>query len=552
MFDKAKADRAIKIMSVLKLTGDFHGRPFVFQDWNRKIIADVFGTMNDRGLRQYRDVYVEVPKKNTKSNMGCGICIKQLFDKQEPNGLIYFAGADKENARETLYKPLVEIIDQDPSLEKRVKITDSIKEIVNKETGTILKVLSSDVANKHGPNASLTVMDEIHSWHGRELYDVLTHGSGLARREPLRIVLTTAGDDPDRVTIGWELHDRAKKVIEARMPGGDKSKDIPTLYPVIFAYEGEDIWNEENWYKANPMLDIVFPIEALREIATEAKLNPANERLFRWLNLNQWTTTKLTSWLPLVLFDETQADSWTRADLLGYKCYMGGDFSTTTDLSAICLVFPPQAGIDGKPDIEDWRVIWDCWLPEDTMTERVKGDRVPYSQWAADGWLYATPGSSIDHTVIRDRVLELHQLYDVQEFIADPSFANMLLTELQQEGVKVVEVPGMMQSYNYLTDPMNYIDTLLRTRKTVQNENEEIEIPILTHEPHPVARWCFGNTSIHKNGNAQIKYVKEHKGKSVDRTKRIDLTVAWVLAMSRAKLHGQTKSVYETRGIRKL
>jgi len=99
---------------------------------------------------------------------------------------------------------------------------------------------------------------------------------------------------------------------------------------------------------------------------------------------------------------------------------------------------------------------------------------------------------------------------------------------------------------------MNYIDTLLRTRKTVQSENGEIEVPILTHEPHPVARWCFGNTSIHKNGNAQIKYVKEHKGKSVDRTKRIDLTVSWVLAMSRAKLHGQTKSVYETRGVRRL
>ncbi len=304
--------------------------------------------------------------------------------------------------------------------------------------------------------------------------------------------------------------------------------------------------------KANPMLDIVFPIEALRELATEAKLNPSNERLFRWLNLNQWTTTKLTGWLPLDLFDATNATDWTRADLLGYECYMGGDFSTTTDLSAICLVFPPQTGRDGKPDLEDWRVVWDCWLPEDTMSERVRSDHVPYDQWAAQGWLYATPGNVIDHTLIRDRILELHQLYDVQEFIADPSFASMLLTELQQEGVKVVEVPGMMQSYNYLTDPMNYIDTLLRTRRTVATETGETETPVLTHEAHPVARWCFGNTSIHKNGNAQIKYVKEHRGKVVDRTKRIDLTVAWVLAMSRAKLHGQQKSVYEKHGIRRL
>lgn len=538
MFDQAKADRAIRIMECLKLTGDFHGQPFVFQDWNRKIIADVFGTMNHRGLRQYKDVYIEIPKKNTKSILGCNICIKQLYDKQEPNGLIYFAGADKENARETLYQPLVEIIEQDPALEKQVKITDSLKEITNKVTGTRLKVLSSDVANKHGPNASLTVMDEIHSWHGRALYDILTHGTGLARRDPLRIVLTTAGDDPDRVTIGWELHEKAKMVIEARK-NGDLTKDIPTLYAVIFAYEGEDIWNEKNWYAANPMLDIVFPIEAMRELATEAKLSPSNERLFRWLNLNQWPTTKLTSWLPLDLFDSTNANGWTRSDLLGYECYMGGDFSTTTDLSAICLVFPPQPGPEsGKPDLEEWRVIWDCWLPADTLAERVRSDGVPYDQWAAQGWLYPTDGNVIDHTLIRDHILEMHKLYTVREFIADPSFAVMLLTELRDGGVNVVEIPGYMQSYNYLTDPMNYLETLLRSHRTVVAETgEATRLPVLTHEAHPVARWNFGNTSIHKNGNGQIKYVKESKGRGMVRSKRIDLTVAWVLAISRARFH---------------
>jgi len=518
IFDKAKAERAIRIIECLKLTGDFHGQPFVFEEWNKKIVSDIFGTMNKRGLRLYRDVYVEVPKKNVKSFLGCTICTKQLFDKQEPNGLIYFAGVDKESARSTLYEPLVEIITQDPALEKRVKITDSIKEIKNKQTGTILKVLSSDVANKHGPNPSLTVMDEIHAWHGRALYDVLTYGSSLARREPLRIVLTTAGDDPDRVTIGWELHEKAKTVIEARKPNGDKSKDIPTLYPVIFAYEGDDIWNEENWYKANPMLDIVFPIEALRELATEAKLSPANERLFRWLNLNQWTTTKLTSWLPLDLFDETNAKEWSRKDLLGKDCYIGGDFSTTTDLSAVCLIFPPQSGFD------DWRVIWDCWIPEDNMRERVKQDKVPYDKWAADGWIYPTPGKVIDYTMIEKRFVDYKNMYNIINLPFDLSFATMLVQRLQEEhGLTVIDVP---QQYATLTDPMNQIEVLLRRKQ-------------LSHEAHPVARWAFGNSSISKNGNAQIKLVKERKGKGVDKTKRIDLMTAMVNAMSQARFYGK-------------
>jgi phage terminase large subunit-like protein len=75
-------------------------------------------------------------------------------------------------------------------------------------------------------------------------------------------------------------------------------------------------------------------------------------------------------------------------------------------------------------------------------------------------------------------------------------------------------------------------------------------MPALTHEPHSVARWCFGNASVAKNGNAQMKLVKEHRGKSIVRTKRIDLIVAWVNAMARAKVYKSIKSIYSKRGIR--
>jgi phage terminase large subunit-like protein len=103
------------------------------------------------------------------------------------------------------------------------------------------------------------------------------------------------------------------------------------------------------------------------------------------------------------------------------------------------------------------------------------------------------------------------------------------------KGLECVEVP---QTYTVLTDPMQMIDVLLRKRLTVTTDaGEEIQIPALTHEPHPVARWAFGNTSIHKNGNAQIKYVKESKGKTLVRTKRIDPTAAWVIGMVRAKFY---------------
>ena len=531
MFDKVLADRAVRFIELMKLTGDFHGQPFSLIPWQRQIVWDVYGTLNQRGVRQFRYVYVECAKKNAKSQLTAGVGNKHLFDKLEPNGQIFLVAGDRNQAETQLYNPLVEMIEQDKSLIKRVKITDSKKMITNKDTGTVLKVISAEAYTKHGLNVSCCIFDELHAQPSRELWDVMIKGAGLARRQPIWWVITTAGDDPDRKSIAWEVHEKAESILQAR-EAGDKSRDLPTWYPIIYSYPGEDIYNEENWKKANPSLGVTLQLEDLRDIAAEAKLHPADERLFRWLNLNQWVTTKLSSWLPLDLFDNTVGE-WSRTDLLGKDCYLGIDLSTTTDLSAMCLVFPPQEGFD------DWRVIWDCWIPEKNMQERIKEDHVRYDLWAAEGWIQPTEGDQIDYTVIEERIHEARKLYNVLELDGDKTFAAMLWQRLEQDYLTCVDIP---QHYATLTDPMNYLETLLRKRVWVEDENgKEISTPVLTHEPHPVARWCFGNTSISKNGNAQIKMVKQHKGRSLDRTKRIDLTVAWVCAMARARFYETNK-----------
>jgi phage terminase large subunit-like protein len=514
MFDEEKANRAVRFIELLKHTGDFHGQSFDLLPWQRKVTRDVFGTMNARGVRQYRNAYIEMSKKNGKSEFVGALGNLHLFNRNEPNGEIYGCAGDRSQAS-IVFNTSVEMILQEPSLAKRVKIRDSYKQIENIETGTIYKVLSAESYTKHGYRPSIVLFDELHVQPNRDLWDTMTKGSFLARKQPLLWVITTAGDDPDRVSIGYEIHEKAEAIIKAR-EAGDPSQDIPTWYPIIYAYNGDDIYNEENWAKANPSLGKALQIEDLRELAAEAKLHKADERTFRWLNLNQWITTKLTTWLPIDLFDTTVSE-WDRAELLGKDCYIGMDLSATVDLSAIALVFPPQEGFD------EWRVIWDCWIPEDGMSERVKVDHVPYDVWARDAWITPTSDKVIDYTKIKDRILECRKLYNVIELDADVSFATMLLQELGQEGMTCVDIP---QTYQSLTSPMNLTEVLLRRGK-------------MTHENNPVARWAFGNTSISKNGNAQIKYVKEHRGKSVDRTKRIDLIAALVIAMARASMYGE-------------
>lgn len=525
MFDSRLATRATRFIELLKLTGDFHGLPFALMDWQKQIITDVYGTINERGTRQYRYIYIETAKKNAKSQLTSAIAIKQLFDKSESNGQIVICAGDREQAEQTIYIPIVEMIEQSDSLIKRVRITDSQKFIENRDTGTTLKVISAEAYTKHGWNISCCIFDELHVQPSRALYDTMMKGAGLARRQPMWWFITTAGDDPDRVTIAWEVHEKAEQILKARQ-SGDAEKDIPTWYPVIYSYPGEDIYNEQNWKLANPSLGTTIQIADLRELAQEARQHPADERLFRWLNLNQWTTTKLTSWLPLDLFDATvtQVD---RDALAGRDIFLGGDFSTTTDLSSLCVIVPPLT------DEDDWIAWWEAWIPEGNMEDRIKVDKVPYDEWANQGWITPTPGDQIDYTMIEQRILEYQQKYNLVEFGSDRTFATMLLQRLTQKGIKVVDVP---QHYADLTDPMNEVDVMLRKQ-------------ILKHERNDAARWCFGNTQISKNGNAQIKFVKEHRGRSVVRTKRIDMIAALVNGMARAKFYKTARSIYEGRGL---
>lgn len=544
MFDADKADKAVRFIQNLKHTkSPFNGKPFDLLPWQVPIVRDVYGTMNARGLRQYKYVYIEIPKKQGKSEIGAAFALKQLFYDGEVNGEVYGCAADKEQGT-LVFDVACDMIEQVPALKKRTKPNFSTKMLTDKQTGTFYKVVSSEAYTKHGLNISAVIGDEIHAWPGRDMFDVMTKGAGDTRLQPLWIFITTAGDDPDRTSIGWEVHEKAESIIRAR-DAGDSARDIPTWYPVIYNYDGEDIYNEANWYKANPSLGVTIPIEAFREAAHEASLSKADERTFRWLRLNQWITNKLSTWLPLDLFDKTNASTWTRADLVGKECYLGLDLSSTTDLTALCLVFPPQDRQD------DWRVIWDCWIPESNMADRIKRDRVPYDQWAKEGWIYPTPGDVVDYDKVEERILECARIYKVIEVGADTHFASMLIGHLQNEGIEVVDVP---QYYTAMTDPINMIEVLLKSgiggeSIDISDGAETVRVPLLTHEANPVARWNFGNASVHKNGSAQVKFVKETKGKSVIRTKRIDLTVAWACAMARAKFYESNKSVYNGRGL---
>jgi phage terminase large subunit-like protein len=515
MFVEAHAQRAVNFFESLKHTkGQFAGKPFILLPWEKQIVRDVYGTVKENGLRQYKYIYIEVPKKNGKSELAAGAALYHLFADHERNGEVYGCAADKEQAT-LVFDVAEDMVEMAPALYKRTRFNKSTKLITDRKSGTFYKVMSSEAYTKHGLNLSACIFDELHAQPNRDLLDVMTFGAGDARLQPIWWYITTAGDDPDRVSVGWEQHEYAERILTGDIVD-------PTWYVVIYGYQGDDIYNEKNWAIANPSLGHTITIEGVREAAEKAKQKPADERLFRWLRLNQWITTKLTTWLPLELFDNT-VGTWSRDELIDHDCYIGLDLSSTTDLTALSVVFPPQG-----TQLE-WRVFWHCFIPSENMKERVKKDHVPYDQWKKAGVITVTEGNVVDYTKVKECILDIAKFHKVKEVCADRAFATMLIQELEQAGLTCVDIP---QTFVSMSNPLNETERLLKAEQ-------------MTHEANPVARWCFGNASVAKNGNEQIKLVKEHKGKSVVRTRRIDLISAWIDAMARAVSYKGTLDLSE-------
>lgn len=512
--NKERAQEPIEFIQMLKLTDDFYGQPFILPKWQYEIIWDVYGTVNENSYRQYRMAYLEIPKKNGKTTLIAGLSVYHL-SCDGPGGQIYCCAADRKQA-ELVYNAAVSMIEQNEDLQEILKITDSRKEIKNTITGTVLKVLSAEAYTKHGINPTVVIFDELHAQPNRELYDTMTFGAGAARKEPLWWIITTAGNDPDRNSIGWEVHEQARKIIDGELQD-------PSWYARIYnAADDVDIFDEANWYKANPSLGVTIDIDTVRREAVAARNSESSERLFRWLRLNQWVAVKRIGWLPLTLWDSTTG-IWSKAELVGKKCYPGMDLSSTIDLTGLALVFPPQEGLD------EWRVLIEGWIPEDNMKERIHRDGVPYDKWVKQGFLHATPGDVVDYDFVEARIITLSKQYDFQPGGTDPWNSRMLTQRLQKENVTFAEV---VQNMANMSPPMKEIERLLRSGQ-------------FTHEDNPLARWCFGNVVTAIDGNENIKPMKN---RSKD---RIDLIVAWINAMAIA-IRQEKESIYEIRGMRVL
>ena len=538
LFDQRKADRALAFFRQLKHTkGQWRGVNFTLLPWQTQAISDIFGTVRENGYRQYTTAYLELGKKMGKSEVAAGIGLYCLTLDNEWGGEVYSCASDRQQAA-IVFDVAVSMVEQNAFLRKNIKLVASQRRMVYLPTKSFYQVLSAQEYSKHGFNVHCVVFDELHAQPDRGLFDVMTQGSGDARTQPLFFVITTAGDDPDRASIGWEVHKRAEDVLLGL-------KTDPTLYAMIYgldrenkriwtgrtyetvtdAWEDSDVWrkawgNKKIWAKVNPSLDHTVAMGKVEDHYAQAQGSVALEKNFRWLRLNCWEQLKTTSWLGLDFWDLCKGKVDEKR-LLGRPCYGGLDLSSKIDMTAFVLLFPPD-------DINKKWVVLPCfWLPEDRVRERYETDKVPYPEWVQAGLLKTTPGNVIDYDFVEKEIIALRDKFEIREIGFDPWNAMQTAVNLGDEGLTMVEV---RQGAKTMSAPMKEIEQLVRGKK-------------LMHSGHPVLRWNVGNVQVKMDENENVRPVK---GKG---TERIDGLVAMINAMARAMLHKEEVSVYEQRGV---
>ena len=485
---------------VTHVKGELAGQFVKLEEWQKELLRNIFKLRED-GTRQYRTVYIEIPRKNSKTTLLAGIALYLLLYDKEPGAEIYSAASDREQAG-LMHEIAKGMVANNPMLARKCKVVHN--SIVKKGTLSFYKAISAESASKHGFNAHGILFDELHTQPNRDLWDVLTTSTG-SRRQPLIIAITTAGFDKN--SICYEQHEYAQKVIDGII------EDESFLGVIYKADPEDDIYSEDTWKKANPGYGTIVKAEYIKQQVLKIKNQPSFESTFRRLHLNQWVGSELT-WIP--------DDIWMKCDLGKIEpkdkaeCYGGLDLASVRDIAAFVLLFTGEVKY----------ILPFFFVPEDTVIERSKNENINYDQWVRSGVIIPTSGNVTDYNFIKSKIMELCGKYDVKKIGYDRWNSSQMVIDLVEN-----EIPmdPFGQGYASMSAPTKEFEKLILSGE-------------INHAGNPVLRWMASNVMLREDPAGNIK-VDKSKSKE-----KVDGIVASIIALGEMMTDNET-FVYDERGI---
>jgi len=504
-FDENAADHAIDFFRFLNHSkGKWAGTPFQLEDWQKFVIGCIFGWLRTDGLRRFRTVYEEIPRKNGKSTKLAGVGL-YLFIADGEGGAEIYAVATKKDQAKIVFLESKRMVQSSPSLRKKINILNSNLNIAG--TANKFEPLGSDEDTMDGLNTHGAIIDEVHAHKTRGVVDVMQTSTG-AREQPLIYEITTSGFN--KLSVCWEHHEYSEKVLE-----GIITDD--SWFAFITSIDKDDDWTSvDSFKKANPNYGISVNPEDLLNKCKRAQEILGEQNSFKRLHLNVWTE-QASRWIDMDIWNECPA-VLNPSELRGLDCYGGLDLASREDVAAFVLFFPELCAL-----------LCTFWVPEENIHKRAKRDRVPYDIWADEGYITATEGNVVDYDQIRLDINEASNFFNIKEIAYDRWNATQITTQLEGDGLTMVPFG---QGFGSLSAPTKEFGKIITARR-------------LNHGGNPVLKWMASNVAVKEDPAGNLK---PDKGKSAE---KIDGIMAGVMAIGRAivQTDDAEESVYEQRGL---
>lgn len=512
---RPRADHVQKFFEeiLLHTKGQYFRRRFALEPWQAdEIVRPLFGRVvwsDEFGAykRQYEVAWIELARKNGKTEILAGIMLYLLVADGEQSAEIYGVARNREQAG-LCFEVAAQMVRLQPILAKRLKVVPHKKRIIDLRTASFYQVIAADAAGALGSNPHGVGADEILAWRDGGMWESMRTGMGSgARRQPLMVAATTAGDDSEG--FAGTMHAQMEKI-----------QDDPSRSPHTFVYlrntpKDADPWDEKNWYHANPALGTFLSLEGMRKQAMEAKASPIAEAGFRKLRLNQWRSSTI-SWMPMHLWDECAGDLFPNAEaartkFTGRECWIGIDLAARQDLCAVCYLFPAA---DGTCDL-----LWRFWIPEAMFWKLNEANDQKLAAWVQNGWLQTTEGDVLDFDRVYQDIEDDAGIFTILGGDADKWSSDPVLQEIGKR-TYIDDFMAYDNKYQHMSPGMHRIEEMVREQPRK-----------LRHHGNPVAYWCFDVCEA-RVAPFDPDLIRPHKPDRQKSIKRIDGVPATIMALN--------------------
>lgn len=452
------------------------------EDWQCFVLAVPFGWLEkETGHRRFRSAYIEVPRKNAKTTLSAPVALYMLTADGE-QGAEIVAAATKRDQAGIVFGIAQAMAKKSEAFRTEFGVLVRAHSILCLETDSSFKAIDSKGSTQDGANLHFSLNDELHAWKGRDLYAVLETAMG-SRAQPLMWNITTAGTD--QAGVCYEQRAYVEKILKGVV------HDERTFGIVYTIDEGDDIYAEATWRKANPNYGVSVLPHDMKALAWKARNNPKSRADFRMKRLNVWINAA-SAFFDLDAWDRCADESLRSRDFGDAECVLSLDLASKRDVNAKIKLFRDPPGQAGKIAL-----VCDFWLPRAAVQD---GANASYRGWEEQGWLNVTEGDVVDYERIKDDVLDDAKRHVVANVAYDPHQATHMVRLLMDAGVPCLEVRPTVLNFS---EPMKELDALIAKGAIV-------------HDGNPVMRWMMGNVTAVRDRKDNVYPRKERDENKID------------------------------------